>query len=355
MSLPDLRDQLDAVDEQIVRLLRERAGIAASIGEHKRQQGLPFYAPERERQILDRVAGMDRGEFPLRALFSVFRTIMAACRGLQEPARIAFLGPAGTFTEIAARSVFGFDAQYLPQPDFAGVFAAVAGGHADHGVVPIENSTAGTIREALDLLAGTPLTIVAECYQDIHHCLLSHADQLDDVTTVYSKDAALDQCRLWLQVNLSEARLEPVPSTADGARRAAATPGTAAIAPELAGELYDLPILARHIEDRSDNRTRFFVLGHDMPEPSGNDKTSLVIAVPHQPGALVDALEIVRRHRLNMTLIESRPSPYAAFEYVFYIDIEGHAATAEIEAALDDLHRVCMLTQVLGSYPRAAG
>lgn len=353
MSLHNLRDELNGIDDQIVDLLRRRSELAEQVGRTKRENDLPFYQPDRERQILDSLAGKDLGRFPLPAAQAIFREIMAACLSIQVPVRVAYLGPAGTFTEIAALKQFGEAAEYLPQPDFQAVFAAVESRQAKFGLVPVENSTAGTIREVLDLLAAAQLTIVGETYFDVHHCLLSHAPGLDGIEFVYSKDTALEQCRLWLRQHLPTAEYVPIGSTAEGAQRAAGCATAAAIAPERASQVYELPIIARNIEDRSDNRTRFFALGHDKPEPSGADKTSLLMAVRHEPGALVRALNVLRTYDLNMTLIESRPSPNAVFEYVFFIDIEGHVGTPQVQKAIADLSAVCMMVQVLGSYPRA--
>ncbi|NUP99782.1 MAG: chorismate mutase, partial [Armatimonadetes bacterium] len=220
MSLPDLRRQLDSIDDEIICLLQRRAEIASAVGRHKREQGLPFYQPERERQILERIAGRDLGRFPVRSAQAVFREIITACRELQHPTRIAYLGPEGTFTEAAARGFFGEAASLQPQSDFRAVFEAVTARQTDFGLVPVENSTAGAIREVLDLLALHNLTIVGETYFDVHLSLLSRAAELTDVEVIYSKDAALEQCRDWLRANLPAARLEAVASTADGARRA---------------------------------------------------------------------------------------------------------------------------------------
>ncbi len=355
MRLEHLRDELDKLDQSIVDLLRQRANIATEIGTVKREEALPYYAPERERQILEDIARLNLGDFPLASAQAIFREIMAACLSVQLPLRIAFLGPAGTFTEIAARAMFGQAAQYLPQADFRAAFDAVCGRVSDYAVVPVENSTAGAIREVLDLLADARLTIINESYHDVHHCLLSRARELSEIKVVYSKDTALEQCRNWLRGNLPQAELVPMASTAEGARQAARTDHGAAIAPEVASEVYGLPLLALNIEDRGDNCTRFFALGREMPKPSGLDKTSLLMAVPHKPGALVAALEVFRAYRLNMTLIESRPSAKATFEYVFFIDIEGHSQEDLVARALADLRTVCVWVQVLGSYPRAIG
>ena len=356
----DLRKRIDALDREIIDRLRQRAALMPDVRAAKVRDNRPLYDPDREQAKLDRLGDAPLGDFPLESARAVFREIMSACLGLQQPLRVACLGPAGTFTELASRGLYGEGAEYLPQPTFEAVLEAVNKDRADAGVVPVENSTAGTIRDVLDLLASTRLTIVREAYQAVHHCLLAcqsggATPGLDDIQVVYSKDTALDQCKDWLRANLPQAATVAVASTTEGARMAAAEPGAAGIAPERAAHVYGLSLLAPNIEDRADNRTRFFALGRTMPAPSGNDKTSLLVAVPHEPGALVKALAVLQKHRLNMTLIESRPSPFAAFEYVFYLDFEGHTATPEVAAALDELASVCLLTQVLGSYPRATG
>lgn len=353
MTLEDLRKRLNELDTQILHLLRDRASLAEAVGHYKRDAGLPVYVPEREHEVLSRVSAADLGAFPPEAAKLVFREIISACRALQELPRVAYLGPPGTFTEIAARKQFGSQVDLVPQPDFASIFEAVGRGVTKFGVVPIENSTDGTIREVLDLLARTRLTIVGETYVDVHHCLLSRGE-LSSVTTVYSKETALEQCRVWLGINLPHAERVAVSSTAKGAELASADPMAAAIAPAMASELYDLPMIASHIEDRTDNRTRFFSLGFRMPEPTGNDKTSLLLALQHRPGALVEALTVMRDCELNLTMIESRPSPSAVFEYLFFMDFEGHRADPNVSEALDRLTQTALMVQVLGSYPRAS-
>lgn len=353
MSLDDLRVRLDAVDSKLLDLLRERAALAETVGHYKRNTGLPVYVPEREYEILGRIDRTDLGSFPPEAAKTIIREVISACRAIEELPRVAYLGPAGTFTEIAARKQFGSQVDLVPQADFAGIFEAVATGVTKFGVVPIENSTDGTIRDVLDLLARTRLTIVGETYVDVHHCLLSHGS-IAQITRVFSKHTALEQCRIWLRTNLPHAERIAVASTAAGAEIAAGDPAAAAIAPSISAEVYNLPVRASNIEDRSDNRTRFFSLGFRMPEPTGNDKTSLLLALQHRPGALVEALAIMRDHELNLTMIESRPSPNATFEYLFFIDFEGHRDHPRVSAALDELGRVAVMTQVLGSYPRAS-
>ncbi|MBI2302581.1 MAG: prephenate dehydratase [Armatimonadetes bacterium] len=351
-DLPEIRARIDALDGEILERLRQRASIVEEVISCKRQSGEPVYHPNREREILERVAGTDLGDFPKAAAEAVFREIIIACRGLQSQATVAFLGPTGSFTEMAARRLYGAAVGYQPLSSIRQVFSAVTRSEAHYGVVPVENSTAGTIREVLDLLADTRLTIVGETFVDVHHCLLSHAP-LKSIRVVYSKDTALEQCRGWLAGHLPRARLVATDSTTAGARRAAGTRVGAAIAPLNAGDAYGLGVVAENIEDRQDNRTRFFALGHDKVPASGRDKTSLVLAVSHRPGALVQALGVLRDHQLNMTLIESRPSPYRAFEYLFYIDLEGHETDASIQGALAEMRGVCLLCEVLGSYPLA--
>lgn len=354
----DLRKRIDALDLEIMQRLADRAALMPDVAAAKRRDGKPLYDPDREQAMLDRLAKAPLGDFPLASARAILREIISACLALQQPLKIACLGPAGTFTELAARSLYGDGADYLPQPNFAAVLEQVSKHRADIGVVPVENSTAGTIRDVLDLLASTRLTIVREAYQAVHHFLLAapidgQPPALSTIRAVYSKDTALDQCKEWLRANVPAAQTISVASTAEGARLAAGEAGAAAIAPERAGQVYQLATLAANIEDRADNRTRFFALGHEMPAPSAADKTSLIVAVPHEPGTLVRALDVLRRYELNMTLIESRPSPFAAFEYVFYLDFEGHVATPRVAEALKELASVCLMTQVLGSYPRA--
>jgi chorismate mutase/prephenate dehydratase len=353
--LAPLRLQIDEVDSEVVRLLRRRAGLAHQVRDVKQAMGTPVYSPAREREILAGLTEERLGDFPVTGAQAVFREIISACRALEESPRVAYLGPRGTFSEVAARERWGECADYLPYDGFARIFDALYGGDATFAMVPIENSTAGTIREVLDqVAAGRKFTIIGESFVDVHHCLLSHT-AVSQITEVWSRDTVLDQCRSWLRANLPNARLVPVSSTALGVERAAEDASLAAIGTELAGQVYGVPLQARNVEDLKDNRTRFFALGPYMPVPTGRDRTSILMIVEHRPGALASALETLREHGLNMTLIESRPSRTAPFEYSFFIDFEGHSREPEVAAGIEALRQVCLRVHVLGSYPRAVG
>lgn len=353
--LAALRASIDEVDDEIVSLLRRRALLANEVSEAKRDSGLPVYSPTREREILAGLTDERLGDFPVDGAQAVFREIISACRSLEELPRVAYLGPPGTFCDLSARSRWGECATYLPYDGFARIFDALYNGEASFAMVPVENSTAGTIREVLDLIAaGGQFTIIGESYVNVHHCLLSRSP-LEQVQEVWSKDTALEQCRGWLKLHLPAARWVPVSSTATGAERAAVDHKVAAIGTELASTVYDVPLLARNIEDRKDNRTRFIALGRYMPTPTGRDKTSVLMAIEHRPGALVTALDVLRRHGLNMSMIESRPSRTAPFEYEFFVDFEGHCREPQVATGLEELRKVCLVVHILGSYPRAVG
>ncbi|MBI5830693.1 MAG: prephenate dehydratase [Armatimonadetes bacterium] len=353
LDIPALRTQIDAIDQQVLDLLIRRARVAIQVGEYKRNHNMPAYVPGREREILERMTPEMVHPVPLRGAVAVFREVISACRSLEEVPIVAFLGPSATFTEVAARNVWGECVIYKPFDSLDALFEGLRSGDAVFAVVPIENSTAGTIREVLDQLAtGGDYMIVGESYVDIHHCLLANTAP-DQLREIQSKDAALEQCRMWLKANAPQARLVPVSSTTTGVEAAAADPMVGAIGTELAGTRYGVTIQARNIEDLRDNRTRFFTLGPTWSRPTGSDKTSLVMHLDHRPGALVQALEVLRRHQLNMTLIESRPLRMAPFEYAFFVDIEGHADDEHTAAGIHDLRVVCRRVVVLGSYPKA--
>ena len=354
-DIPALRALIDQIDEQMLTLLISRARLAYQVGQYKQKHGIPVYVPGREREILERLTEEMVHPVPLRGALAVFREAISACRALEEVPLVAFLGPEATFTEVAARQVWGACADYRAFESLDALFDGLRSGDAVFGVVPIENSTAGTIREVLDQLAeGGDYRIVGESYLDIHHNLLAQrpADQL---AKILSKDAALDQCRAWLRMNAPQAQLVPMASTAAGVEAAAADPTVGAIGTELAGERYGVPVQARNIEDIKGNRTRFFTLGPTWSQPTGDDKTTLIIHLDDRPGSLVAALEVLRRHQLNMSMIESRPLRHTPFEYAFFVDIEGHLDDEAASAGIKDLEVVCRRVRVLGSYAKARG
>jgi chorismate mutase/prephenate dehydratase len=357
LDLPEVRRQIDAVDTRIHELLNERARLAQLVGISKHQDGraVDFYRPEREAQVLrmarERNAGPLRDEEVLR----LFREIMSACLAQQEPLKVAFLGPEGTFTQAAVLSHFGHSVRALPLPSVDEVFHEVEAGNVDFGVVAIENSTEGMVINTLDRFLTSPVKICGEIELRIHQFLMGRMSSLGEIERVCSHQQALAQCRGWLDEHLPDIERVAVTSNAEGARRARDEKGSAAIAGQTAAEVYGLRVLATEIEDRADNTTRFFVLGRKLFAPSGDDRTTLLVSVGHtdSPGALFRLLQPLARHRISMTRIESRPSQKRKWDYVFFIDIEGHAQDARVARALAALKKRASLFRILGSYPRA--
>jgi len=355
-SLAQLRTRIDAVDEHLLGLLNERAGLAREVGELKRslQPEAPFYAPAREREVLSRLASLNPGPFPTEALRPVFQEIMGACLSLERPLRVAFLGPEGTFTHQAVKHQFGLSVLALPQGSIPSVFQAVERGQADYGVVPVENATEGVVDSTLDTFLESPLRITAEILLPVDQALLLRHDlELAQVQRVYSHPQALGQCQRWLAAHLPRAVQVAAFSTAEAARLAHEDAEGAAVASELAAKLFDLRVGAESIQDLHGNATRFLVLGRIDMAPTGRDRTSLVATVKDGPGALVHLLEPLARLGLNLTRIQSRPTRRKAWEHAFFLDVEGHAQDATVAAALDELRQVTAGVKLLGSYPQA--
>jgi chorismate mutase/prephenate dehydratase len=359
--LGEERAHIDAIDDEILRLLNERVGWALKVGDKKQQLGFPLHDPSRERLLFERLRQKNRGhsgDLNDIAVTAIYREIVSACRNAEGATRVAFLGPAGTNTQEAAVQYFGSTFAPLPcstpEEICAQVLRGPIAGGADYGVIAIENSIEGIVSSNLDLLANNELTITAEIELQIHHCLLSNIP-LNEVTKVYSHPQALAQCRGWLRAHIPNAAYLPVASTARGAEMAVHEAGAAAIGSALAGNLYGLGIDAADIEDITGNKTRFFVVGpaNAVPEASGRDKTSLAFLVPHKPGALVDVLSVFTRHGINLSMIQSRPSRQRAWEYRFFADIQAHISDAALLAALEELKNHTVSVKILGSYPEA--
>jgi chorismate mutase/prephenate dehydratase len=348
--LKDLRDRIDALDAQILRLLNDRAEIARDVGALK-QDG-DVYRPEREAQVLRRQQELNRGPLPAPAVAHLFTEIMSACRALEDAFSVAFLGPRGTFSEEAAIKHFGASTGKVAVGSVDEVFRTVAAGSAGYGVVPVENSSEGAVGRTLDLLLATPLKVCGEIALPVHHCLLGRRD--GEVARIYSHAQSLAQCHDWLEQRFPSAVRVPVVSNAEAARLASCESGTAAIASRTAAELYGLDRLAENIEDEPSNTTRFLVISsHDAP-PSGRDKTSLVMASANRPGAVHALLSPLAQHGVSMTRLESRPSRTGLWEYVFFVDIEGHQQDPEVAQALKALSALAAFVKILGSYPAAA-
>jgi len=352
MNLDELRQRIDQLDEQMVELLHQRAKLATEIGQHKQDNTAAVYDTARESQILRRLAELDVAPLPGEALQHIYREILAACRSVQQPLRVAYLGPQYTFTHMASLQQFGRSSQLIPAGSITDVFGAVQREQADYGVVPIENSTGGVVPETLDCFLDSHLLISGELYVPVHLCVAARCE-LDEITTLYSHPQPLTQTRKWLRQNLSEVQVESVASTAVAAQRASEDPRGAAITTQLAAQSCELEILAENIEDEPANRTRFFVVGSYDAKPTGQDKTSIVFTTAHQAGALHAALEPLATYDINMTFIQSRPARGRLWEYVFFVDFAGHRSQPRIQQALGELAEQCPLLQVLGSYPAA--
>lgn len=354
-SLDAVRARIDALDTQIQALISERAELAFAVGASKGElpHAVDYYRPEREAQVLRGVLERNQGPLSNEEILRLFREIMSACLARQEPLKIAYLGPEGTFTQQAVYRHFGHSVQALGHPGIETVFEQVQGAEADFGVVPIENSTQGIVSHTLDMFLDSDLKICGEVEMRVHHNLLTLSDSLASLERVYAHHQALSQCRNWLRRNLPQVEAIPVSSNGEAARRVRNTPEAAAVASRSAAEIYGVPILFTRIEDNPDNRTRFLVIGRQLFSRSGDDKTTLLLAGKESPGLLHALLEPLARHRVNMTRIESRPAQTGNWEYVFFVDIEGHVEDEPVDRALAALREVSAETRVLGSYPRA--
>ncbi len=355
ISLPELRLRIDAVDRQIQELIGERAGYARQVGVAKGplKQAIDYYRPEREAQVLRAVADRNAGPLSNEELLRVFREIMSACLAQQNPLKIAYLGPEGTFSQAAVQKHFGHSVITIPMASIEEVFVEVENSNADFGVVPVENSTEGAVHHTFDMFLTTPLKICGEIELRVHQNLMSRAVDMSQIERVYSHAQSLAQCRGWLRRHLPKVEKIAVSSNAEAARRARNADDAAAIAGLSAAQVYGLKVLAPNIEDRPDNTTRFLVLGRELFPPSGHDKTSLLLAIKDQPGALYQLLTPLFQHGISMTRIESRPARGAKWEYVFFIDVEGHIEGAPLQAALADLGPIAAQLKVLGAYPAA--
>jgi chorismate mutase/prephenate dehydratase len=359
MDINPLREKIDGIDRRLVELINRRLSLAVEIGKFKRHTGGPIYVAEREDAVFRRIAALNEGPVKNDALRAIYREIMSAALALEKPLVIAYLGPEATNSHAAALKKFGAAVGYLPLFTFADIFAAVEKGEADHGIIPIENSTEGSVRDALDQFAVSDLKIVAQLNLEITYALIS-PEPLEKITEVYSKDQALAQCRLWLQRHLPRARPVNAPSTARAVEIARDEPGAAAVAPPVAAAHYGVPVLMRNIQDKAGNTTRFFVIGKTPSGPvgGGRDMTSFLISLgdeaSRQPGALLRMLKPFTGRGINLTKIESRPSRRLPWDYYFYLDVAGHYDDPAVRGAVGELRTFCPLVKWLGSYPAAA-
>ncbi len=352
MDLDELRAKIDELDHRIVRLVNERARVAQEIGKQKVSADTAAYIPARHEGVYQNVVDANEGPLPDDCLRAVYREIMSGCLSLEKPVKVAFLGPEGTFTHSAARGNFGESVRYAPAPSIDEVFGEVERGRADYGVVPVENSTGGGIHETLTRFLNSSLKVCAEIVHEIHHALMANCPA-GKVKTIYSRGQVFRQTRRWLQTHMPETELREVSSTSAAARMAAEEPGAAAIGNASLAVAHGLEVLADHIEDYSHNVTRFFVLGEETSGPTGDDKTAVLCSVRDEVGALHDLLAPFKEHEINMTKIESFPSPDAAWQYYFFIDFLGHPQEERTRRALEQMQRECVSFEVLGAFPRA--
>ncbi|HUR88067.1 MAG TPA: prephenate dehydratase [Ramlibacter sp.] len=358
-DLAQLRIGIDSVDRELLRLLNQRAALANEVGELKRAEGSVVYRPEREAQVINTLQSNNPGPLKDRNVATIWREIMSACRALEEPQRVAYLGPAGTFSEQAAESFFGSSIEHVPCVSFDEVFHATTAGTAEFGVVPVENSTEGVVTRSLDLLLHSPLHIVGEISLLVRHHLLRLSNTAEGIEVVLAHPQALAQCQGWLNKHLPNAERRAVASNAEGARLAATNPAWAGIASERAGSEFGLHIAANAIQDDAFNRTRFAVVCLpqvlDAPQASGKDCVSVVVSVPNKPGAVHDLLVPLKNHGVSMTRFESRPARSGQWEYYFYIDLEGHPSQPHVAEALKELQSLSAFFKLLGSYPVGEG
>ncbi len=351
-SLEQLRAQVDRIDAEIVRLINERAAVAEKIFLLKEADNKGVYAPNREKEVYERVKDANEGPLPNEALEVIYREVMSACLALQKKPTVAYLGPPLTFSHLAARTKFGSSVECIPVVQIADVFKEVWAGRADYGVVPVENSTVGALPATLDMFMEYDLKVCAEVLLEVHHNVMAKRRD-GKVEKLYSHAAVMDQCRNWIAANLANAEKILVASTAEAAKKAASDERAAAIGSVEAAEEYGLEVIAEAVEDFPGNVTRFWVIGRNFSGPSGDDKTSVICSIKDKVGALYEMLGPLSRRGISLSWIESRPSKRKAWDYCFFVDMEGHCQEEGVKGALEDLEGICMQVRVLGSYPAA--
>ena len=350
-KLKPLREQIDAIDRQLLALLNQRAQVAQQVGHVKAETNAPVFRPEREAQVLRSAAERNPGPLADGDVQTIFREIMSACRALEKRVTVAYLGPAGTFSEQAVYQQFGKAIDAMPCASIDDVFRAAEAGTAEFGVVPVENSTEGVVNRTLDLLLQTTLTISGEISLPVHHSLMTRHGAMDGIKRICAHSQALAQCQGWLNQHYPGIERQAVTSNGEAARMASEDPTVAAIAGDVAGQKYNLQVVQAHVQDDPHNRTRFAVIGRLHTAPSGNDQTSLVLSVPNKAGAVYKMLAPLAKHDVSMTRFESRPARTGSWEYYFYVDIEGHMQDAKVADALVELKENAAYFKVLGSYP----
>ena len=347
-----LRAEIDRIDEQLIELLNRRAEVVVRIGKAKQQTGAAVYAPDREHEVLGRMRELNKGPLPDKTITAIWREMMSGSFALEKPLRVAYLGPEGSFSHLAAMRKFGASVEYLPMTDIRAVFHEVRRGHVDLGMVPIENSIGGGVVDTLDAFVDADVHVVAEVMAEVHHNLLANCPP-EHISMIASKPEVFAQCRNWLGGQFHKVDLIPVASSSKAADMAAKQQGLAAIGSTLAAELYGLKVVFANIEDNPGNTTRFFVIGTKPTRPTGQDKTAVMFNTAHKPGALVEVLEVFRKYGVNMTNIDTRPSKRAKWEYTFFVDCEGHCQDPAFVAAIAEAKQHCLQFNVLGSFPKA--
>jgi len=352
MSLDELRNRIDELDEKIVKLLNERARVVVEIGKLKSKTGGQTYAPDREKEVLEKITQANKGPLPDKCLAAIWREMMSGSFVLERPLRIAYLGPSGSFSHTGAMLKFGQSVEYEPLTDIRSIFDEVSREHCDLGLVPVENTTGGGVIETLDAFIDSDVKVCSEVLMTIHHNLLANCS-LEEIEKIYSKPEVFAQCRNWLSATFKEAKTIPVASTAKAAQMAADESGAAAIGSRVAAEVYGLRVACENIEDIANNITRFFVVAREDAKPTGEDKTAILFSTAHKAGALADVLTIFKKYSINLTNIESRPSKKRQWEYYFFVDFVGHRTDEQVQKGLEEARKHCLQLSVLGSFPKA--
>jgi chorismate mutase/prephenate dehydratase len=349
-KIEEIRRHIDLCDRQILKFLKRRISLARKIAELKKEKGADIYKPAREETIIRKLKS-EASQLDKKIIENVFRNIISSCRNIQKTLKISYLGPSATFTHQAAMKIFGKFCEYVPAASISEVFEEIETDRCDYGVVPIENSTEGMVNHTLDMFINSRLKIVNEDFLAISHCLISKTEDIRKIKKIYSHSSVFGQCRDFIAKNFQKAERIEVASTTLAVQLAKKEKNSAAIASKFAARLYNLPIIEEHIEDISENYTRFLVLGKTMPNASGHDKTSILFSLKDRPGALHDTLTPFKKNKINLTKIESRPSKKKAWEYLFFVDCEGHIKQKKIRKAIEELSQFCDMIKILGSYP----
>ncbi|MDH4127477.1 MAG: prephenate dehydratase [Spirochaetota bacterium] len=350
--LKPYREQIDEIDKKIIDLLNERVKVVLEIGKIKDKNQLPYYHPEREKTIIDSLQKYNSGGFPNRIIETIFREIISASRSLEKNITVAYLGPKASYTHLACLKQFGSSVNGFPVASITDVFKEVENDKADYGIVPVENSYGGVVTHTLDMFVDSPLKICSEYFLQVSHCLMSKLDDISKIKKIYSHTQSFAQCRLWLENNLPNAEKIEASSNSKAASLVEWDKFSAAIASEIAAEVYDLNILGKNIQDSSENITRFLIISKNTCDPTGNDKTSVICTISDEVGALLKILAPFQKRNINLTKVESRPSRKRAWDYLFFIDLKAHLSNEPLKEAIEEVKKVCINVKILGSYPK---